>query len=361
MPASVERLHRAFNFPKLVEPLTWRRSMPATLDLNQWDPLSETGGNAAPVIDLDRLEPDHPDRESAVAEIRNALTAPGYFCVSGIVSRSPTWRNALEQMQTFFERPDDDPVKQAINVSGEDNTNGWMPCFGEPAYQPGTVAHLESFDCSLPQTPDDDPRANRWPPMDGFREDITRLWDELGETGHRVMRAIAEALGLDPGYFVERCRKETLSTMRLLHYPPVTEAERTAESVGIAAHTDFECLTLIAQTAEGLELLDTGGHWRDGPADADHIVVLLGDMLERWTNGQVCATGHRVRPRSFDRFSIVKFFAVDADVTVEPLPDFITPDRPSAYAPIRQGEHTRAELARATGMQRQVPEAAPAS
>lgn len=342
-----KRLHGADIFPKLAAFSVRKSIVPATADLKQSDPLSESGGDDPPLIELAQLEPAHPNRGDAIREIRRALRSPGHFCLTGIVDRSATLPRALAQMQAFYALADDDPVKVAIDVSGKDNTNGWMPCFGEPAYQPGTVAHLESFDCGHPRTPGDHPRANRWPTIDGFREDMTRLWDELGETGFMVMRAIADALGLDATYFEDRCRKETLSTMRLLHYPPVTEADKTAASVGIAAHTDFECITLIMQTAEGLELLDTGGQWRDAPAGPDQVVVLIGDMLERWTNGQVLATGHRVRPRGFDRFSVVRFFAVDEDVTIGPLPEFVKPDRPPAFEPVGQAEHTRAELDRA--------------
>ena len=173
------------------------------------------------------------------------------------------------------------------------------------------------------------------------------LWDELGETGWAVMRAIADALALDTGFLVDRCRDETLSTLRLLHYPPIAQEELTAASVGIAAHTDFECITLVTQSAAGLELLDRNGAWREAPCGDDVVVVFFGDMLERWTNGVVGATGHRVRPRAAQRYSIVRFFAVDPDVLVEPLAPFVTTDQPARYAPIRQHEHTSAEMDRA--------------
>lgn len=324
--------------------------MPATIDLRQSDPLCDAPGIEAPVIDIDRLTPGNPDRGATVRSIRGACLSPGYFYLSGVIDESDNYRRTRELMRRFFGLDDDDPVKQAVSALGQANTNGWMPKFGEPAYQPGTVAHLESFDCGPPQGTGDSGRANRWPAVDGFREAVTGLWDDLGDAGWQVMRAIADALELDPEFFVARCQSESLSTMRLLHYPPVTEAteaESNGAAVGIAAHTDFECITLIAQTAPGLELLNTDERWRDAPSGDGCLVVLLGDMLERWTNGQILATGHRVRPRSFERFSVVKFFAVDDGVTVAPLPAFVSDERPARYEATGQKAHTRAELERA--------------
>ena len=50
--------------------------------------------------------------------------------------------------------------------------------------------------------------------------------------------------------------------MRLLRYPPKEgleeregEREGEGEAVGISAHTDFECFTLIHQSACGLQVL----------------------------------------------------------------------------------------------------------
>jgi isopenicillin N synthase-like dioxygenase len=319
--------------------------MPGTRSLNQHDPLVRGGDPAPNTIDIADLAASSPGRPAALASILGSIDGPGYLCLAGVLGRSPVYAALNRQMREFFALADDDPVKQAVNAVGQANTNGWMPVFGEPAYQPGTLAHVESFDCG--PEPTQPGRDNRWPAIDGFRESVVALWTELGEAGYTVMRAIADALGLETGFLADRCASEALSTMRLLHYPAIADEDRHPESVGIAAHTDFECITLIVQTAPGLELLDARDTWRDAPAGEHLVIVLFGDMLERWTNGRVRATGHRVRPRDFERYSIVKFFAVDDEVDVAPLPGFLGAERPAAYAPTRQSEHTRDELERA--------------
>ena len=137
-----------------------------------------------------------------------------------------------------------------------------------------------------------------------------------------------------------------MSTTRLLHYPenamPTSDAD-----VGISAHTDFECITLILQTAPGLELTDVLGNWYDAPGDDTRIVVLLDDMLERWTNAYFKATGHRVRNTAWERYSVVMFFAVNDDETVAPLPQFTSVSNPPRYKPVKQRAHIDAEIKQA--------------
>ena len=134
--------------------------------------------------------------------------------------------------------------------------------------------------------------------------------------------------------------------MRLLHYPE-NDGPANDVNVGIAAHTDFECITLILQTWPGLELTDVNGNWFDAPAHDGRIVVLLDDMLERWTNGFFKATGHRVRNTRWERYSVVMFFAVNSDVTITPLPQFVSKENPASYAGVRQREHIDNEIRRA--------------
>ena len=57
------------------------------------------------------------------------------------------------------------------------------------------------------------------------------------------------------------------------------------------------------------------------PAMPGHVTVLIGDMLERWTNGFLTATLHAVRsPTSQSpRHSLVFFAALDDSVCVFPL------------------------------------------
>ena len=69
-----------------------------------------------------------------------------------------------------------------------------------------------------------------------------------------------------------------------------------------------------------------------------------GDMLETWTNGICKATGHRVRTRGWQRYSVVLFFGVNDEVTVTPQNRFITAGNAALYPDLTQREHSQARL-----------------
>jgi isopenicillin N synthase-like dioxygenase len=319
--------------------------MPSTLDLRQSDRTREDDYPSVPVIDARHLRAGG---NSAVdAALLEAMRVSGFLYLEHVFDGTDTETALQRQMQRFFALPDDDARKQEVCVRGRPVKYGFMPLFGEPAYQPGTVAHVESFDCGRPGKPGDaSDRRSLWPDLPGFHDTVRAAWSELSHTGYALLECIASALGVDRRFLVQRCDSQDLSTLRLLHYPPTTD-HHPDRDVGIAAHTDFECITLLYQSAPGLELLDVGGHWRDAPANNEQVVVLFGDMLERFTNGICKATGHRVRTTSRERYSVVLFFAVNDGVVVEPVRSFVRPGDAPCFAPVTQRAHSQRDIARA--------------
>ena len=314
--------------------------MPDTISLNQSDPVAGTVDSSLPVF---KAEDFNGDRKRLVApHVRDACHEYGFFYIDLEVSQQSAVDSTLSEMGRFFAIPDDDPMKQRI-IQGTDET-GWVPRYSEPAYQPGTVSSLEAFDCDLE---DIDGRAARnvWPDLPGFRDVIAECWSSYAELSTAVLDVLGRAGGVSPDTFVASCDTQELNTLRLLHYA-ATPAEASESNVGIAAHTDFECITLIYQDAPGLELTEPSGKWLDAPIAGGRIVVLLGDMLERWTNGYFKATGHRVRETDEQRFSIVMFVAANDGLQVEPLSEFVSASSPALYGPITQAQHIENELRR---------------
>jgi isopenicillin N synthase-like dioxygenase len=147
---------------------------------------------------------------------------------------------------------------------------------------------------------------------------VTSYYQAIDQLGHELLRAFAVGLGQDADTFSRHATKAT-SQLRLIHYWPDVNA---VDAVGIGAHTDMECFTLLKPTAPGLEVMNGAGEWIDVPPIPGTFVVNIGDMLELWTNGQFVATTHRVRKVNDERYSFPFFFALDYDTVVEPLPEF---------------------------------------
>jgi isopenicillin N synthase-like dioxygenase len=303
--------------------------------------------NAVLCIDADEL---FNDIDSGLVDgIRKACTEHGFFYIDLTAAQRDSVAKALLQMDRFFSLEDADPRKQKT-IQGKGGY-GWVPKGMEPAYQPGTVSSLEAFDYGLDNLEDES--GDIWPPLPDFRSDLANCWQEYCDLGGAVLKALALAAELPENWLADRCDALTLNTMRLLHYAAEPDMD-VNRNVGIAAHTDFECITLLYQTSTGLELLSTEGDWLHAPAQEGRIVVLLGDMLERWTNGGFKASGHRVRNTPELRYSIVQFFAVNEDIEVAPLEKFVSEEMPARYTPVKQERHIDDEIARAKENARQV-------
>ncbi|MGB0410879.1 MAG: isopenicillin N synthase family dioxygenase [Pikeienuella sp.] len=185
---------------------------------------------------------------------------------------------------------------------------------------------------------------NQWPALEGFREAVTDYHDALCALGHRLMRVAALSVGARADVFAPAFAPPT-TWLRLLYYPPAP-ARRPDDLYGSAPHTDFGCLTILAQdNAGGLQVQTPFGDWIDVPPRADAFVVNVGDMLHRWSNGRLRSTPHRVINLSGRaRFSCPFFFDPNVAAEIAPLSACVTPDRPTAWPPICFGDFLRAEL-----------------
>lgn len=139
---------------------------------------------------------------------------------------------------------------------------------------------------------------------------------------------------------------------RLIKYPPSKNPKPLLEvsedeEIGLGAHTDYECFTLLLQdTTPGLEILSPGGQWVSATPVKGGIVVNVADFLTRWTNGMYKSTVHRVVNRTArERYSVPFFFSINYDETVETLPSCVSEGSPAKYPPITAGRYVLDRLA----------------
>jgi len=314
--------------------------MPSTADLRQSEPLAGVAGESIPVFAAADVLGEHDS--DFVARIRDACLSTGFLVIEPAMEMQSSIASTIDRMQAFFSLDDNDPRKQEVRQ--DESRNGWRPRYTEPAYQPGTVSSLEAFDLGVRDINSDG--DGRWPDIPDFRGAVSRCWDDYLQLADALLDLIARAADLDNEFLVSRCQSRELNSFRLLHYAGDLPAS-SGSDVGISAHTDFECITLLYQDAPGLELRTTDGRWLDAEIGVGRIVVLLDDMLERWTNGFLTATGHRVRQADKQRFSIVMFMAVDDGLSIAPLEQYVSDSNPARYQPVTQADHLDAEIRRA--------------
>jgi isopenicillin N synthase-like dioxygenase len=302
---------------------------------------AHTAFQSLPVVDVAGLyASERALRQRAADELGRACREAGFFYLTGHRVATALSEALLSQAQAFFSLPSED--KLAYYIGKSSNHRGYVPP-GEEVFYGGAKDQKESFDLCFELANDtrQNPFAgpNVWPSLPGFREAVAAYYDAVFELGRLLLRGFALALGLEEDRF-DRHVTAPPSQLRLLHYPARAPADVT---VGIGAHTDYECFTILLPTAPGLEVMNGAGQWIDAPPRPGSFVVNIGDMLETWTNGELTATSHRVRKVSEERYSFPLFFSCDYEVEVAPLPHFIGPERPARYPAIKAGEHLYAQ------------------
>jgi isopenicillin N synthase-like dioxygenase len=164
----------------------------------------------------------------------------------------------------------------------------------------------------------------------------------------RACCALALHIDLPETYFDDKTNFGN-SILRPIHYPPITTPD--VPNVRAGAHEDINLITLlVGASAQGLEVLSRKGEWVPFTADADTIVVNIGDMLQRLTNHVYPSTTHRVTNPPGDaarqpRYSVPFFLHPNPDFMIDALPSCISADNPNRYPqPISAHEYLQERL-----------------
>ena len=181
---------------------------------------------------------------------------------------------------------------------------------------------------------------NQWPKLENFKEVLEKYTFNMTKLGRNLMRLALLSSGVKDLSVMQSLDTPTI-WLRLLHYPPISK-NSPSDLYGSAPHTDFGCLTILAQDdIGGLQVQTREGEWIDVPKLEGSFVVNVGDMLSRYTNGLLRSTPHRVINKSGkERFSCPFFFDPHTNAVVQPLKGTGKPK----FSPINFGEFLREEL-----------------
>jgi isopenicillin N synthase-like dioxygenase len=305
--------------------------------------------SSVPVIDLGPLSgTDRAAKQRTADAIGRACEEIGFIYIANHGVPQDLIDHTFAESRRFFALPLAE--KNKVNIANSTNFRGYFPLKGETTDVTAMGDLKEGFDLMRELGPDDpDVRAgkplhgpNQWPAEDvlpGFRRSILNYYAAMEALGQRLLRGMALSLDLDEGFFAGKTQK-ALAYLRLLHYPP-QQGMIDEREIGCGAHSDYGCLTILAQDAVGgLQLRNSAGEWIEAPPIPGTFVINLGDQMARWTNERFQATPHRVINRSGrERYSIPFFFDPDFDAVIECLPSCQGPGNPARHAPITGGEH----------------------
>jgi isopenicillin N synthase-like dioxygenase len=276
------------------------------------------------------------DPDAFAAALGESFERTGFAVISDHGLDPALLARAHEEIKAFFALPED--VKRRYHVKGGGGQRGYTP-FGVEAAKGADLVDLKEFWHVARDLPPGHPFADRmaanvWPAeTPGFKEDLQALFAAFDALGAKVLAAIARHLGQPDDFFVAPV-KDGNSILRLLHYPPM---KAHAEGLRAEAHEDINTITLLLGADEaGLQLKTRAGQWLDVSPPPDAVVINIGDMLQRLTNGVLPSTTHRVVNPSperahLPRYSIPFFLHFAPDYLIKTMPSCITPDRPDQY------------------------------
>src|ERR1044071_4344752 len=257
---------------------------------------------------------------------------------------------AEEKSKAFFALPDE--VKRKYLIEGGGGQRGYT-AFGIETAKGASAFDLKEFwhvgrDLPAGHPFRDHMPDNVWPSeVQDFRNTFQELYATFERTGLKILRAIARYLKIDEDYFIDTVRDGN-SVMRLLHYPPIQG--EPGSNVRAGAHEDINTITLLLGAEEaGLELLTKDGRWIPVLPKPGELVVNIGDMLQRLTNGVLRSTTHRVvnppaERRGMSRYSMPFSLPFRSDFLIEARPNTVPAGEQPKWPPITADDYLQERL-----------------
>jgi isopenicillin N synthase-like dioxygenase len=301
-----------------------------------------------PLIDISPLySNEHQAFLKTAKEIDHACREIGFFYITGHGISSDQMSSMFKLSEQFFEQPEQ--VKNKIIITNSQNHRGWGTAGAEQLDPSKPQDWKETFDMALDIHPEHPivemcPRLygpNQYGELAGFQQQMNQHYGLLVSVAKQVLKAMAIVLK-QPENFFNQYLDDHISVLRLLHYPPRPEdTELQENSKAAGAHTDYGCITLLAQDdIGGLEVCNADGEWISAPPIKDALVVNIGDLMQRWTNDQYISTAHRVvsPPSNRHRYSIPFFVEPKFDTEVRCIDSCVQEGDVPKYQMITSGD-----------------------
>ena len=296
-----------------------------------------------PSIDVGALFAGNQAARTAVDRAMMAAAADsGFMLIYGLPDDVPMGAAARRELLRLFDLSQEElkPLwRQKFDPAHRNVYRGWFPL------QKGFATAKEGIDMGadvaygISVVDATDPLREATPlpaeeTLPGWLASVAVYYRGMEKVANALMRSIARGLALPDGYF-DACFERGLSTLRLIRYPVRDDLEGTAESdpalwvthdgerrhLTGKPHVDTGFLTLLAQDGvEGLQARHLSGTWIDVPPNEGCLAVNFGKVLERWCDGRIRATEHRVIGAGRERRSIPFFLEARADAEIAPLP-----------------------------------------
>ena len=302
-----------------------------------------------PRLDLNDYIKGTPEQKRRFSDdIGKAYNETGFVTIANHGMTPELMEDLYAEVKKFFTLPDDQKLKyEKPELAGQ---RGYTSKGKEKAKDSKTP-DLKEFWQSGQVVEDGDPVKDEYPDnviveeLPRFNEVTREVYKRLEYAGKHLLRAISVYLKLPENYFDDKVNNGN-SILRAIHYFPIEDPDALpGDAVRAGAHEDINLITLlIGASADGLEVLTRDNQWFPVKANAEDIVVNVGDMLQRLTNNRLKSTTHRVvnPPREFmksSRYSVPFFLHPKSQMDLSCLESCTDKDHPKMYDNITAGEY----------------------
>ena len=304
--------------------------------------------DAIPIVDISSLLTGE-DNASVASQLHAASQNPGFIYVKGHGIPQQVIDDARSSAYEFFHASDADKSKVTVSAGHR----GWLQQGGAKMHDEAKADLKESFiwgyqdDTGNTPTDHDLRGPNQWPDsVPALEAAAMAYFRHAHQVAFQLLKGCAVSLNLKDNFFVQSCR-QPLSRASFVYYPTQPQ-DSDDEQFGVAPHTDFGVLTVLCQDdVGGLEVETANGEWIQAPPVEGTLVINVGDLLARWTNGSYKSTPHRVVNRSGrERLSLVLAFDPDPDTIIDAR-DIYGPDSTAEHDPITCGDYLTWRFAKA--------------
>jgi len=314
-----------------------------------------------PAIDIAPfLAGDAAGKAQVASAVASAAQSIGFVVLSGHGIPQPLIQTAFSKGFEFFDLPDTEKAKWHPTGPAKQRgyhgmaTRGLSATLGKDApkdlreslFMGPINDHAADFahipDAATAYAPNITPTSPA-----GLDSALLELYRAFETLSGNLLRIFAVAANMPEEHFTPLIQKH-FSIMSVHHYPALKEPPLPGQ-LRTGAHTDYGALTILAMTSAngGLEV-EHQGNWMPVSPPEGALVVNLGDMMQRWTNGKWVSTMHRVvTPDNLHdamsrRISIGYFMHPDYDAEIECLHSCV--GEGAKYPPITAGGHIRAKI-----------------
>ena len=295
-----------------------------------------------PTLNLeDYLGDDQNLKNQFVADLGEIYSEIGFVAIINHGFETEKQDRLYKAIQSFFSL--DDVVKQKYDGSFCGGQRGYTGKGKEHAAG-RTVGDLKEFyhiGNEIIGSDENHYQKNIFPnEVPEFEVETIDCYKKLQGVGRVMLSAISEFMNLDSKHFENKVNRG-ISILRPIHYFPIADVSQIPDdAVRAAEHGDINLITLLmGASAEGLQVKRRDGKWIPVKSNPEALVVNVGDMLERYTNGVLKSTIHRVVNPPKDqlgssRFSIPFFMHGNPDMKLDCLAECVSEKKPKAFSDI---------------------------